>query len=212
MPTGTAMPSWSSTTKSCGRTCRISRPPGSATARAASIARLTSSRVISRLRPATATTPRLLNALTCAPDSARCTLSISTPAVSSASSSARLIASAAESTLLTTPRRMPFDSARPMPMMSRPPSSMTSPTITATLAVPTSSPTRYRSLRAINASRLPFALRAPGTSLPPFERRRIAQAHFFTAVGVCRAAGRTPARRTGDPRSRVRETLVQRRH
>jgi hypothetical protein len=33
----------------------------------------TSSRVISRFLPATATTPRLLNALTCAPDSARCT-------------------------------------------------------------------------------------------------------------------------------------------
>ena len=149
MPTGTAMPSWSSTTKSCGSTWRISRPPGSATARAASMARLTSSRVISRLRPATATTPRLLNALTCAPDSARYTLSISMPAVSSASSMAFLMASAAESTLLTTPRRMPFDSARPIPMMSRLPSSMTSPTMAATFDVPTSSPTRYRSLRAM---------------------------------------------------------------
>jgi hypothetical protein len=38
MPTGAPMPSCSSTTKSCGRTCRISRPLGSATAFAASIA------------------------------------------------------------------------------------------------------------------------------------------------------------------------------
>ena len=48
---------------------------------------------------------------------------------------------AAESTLLTTPRRIPFDSARPMPMMSSPPSSMISPTMAATLEVPTSRPT-----------------------------------------------------------------------
>ena len=70
MPTGAPMPSCSSTTKSCGSTCRISRPLGSATALAASMARRTSSRVISRFLPATATTPRLLKALTCAPDSA----------------------------------------------------------------------------------------------------------------------------------------------
>src|SRR5262245_7020257 len=124
------------------------------------MARLTSSRVISRLRPATATTPRLLNALTCAPDSARYTLSISMPAVSSASSIARLIASAAESTLLTTPRRMPLDSARPMPMMSRLPASMISPTTADTFDVPTSSPTRYLSLRAMRYPRrlLPIQL------------------------------------------------------
>ena len=65
IPTGAPMPSCSSTTKSWGSTCRISRPLGSATAFAASIARRTSSRVISRFFPATATTPRLLNALTC---------------------------------------------------------------------------------------------------------------------------------------------------
>src|SRR5918996_241415 len=53
MPTGAPMPSWSSTTKSCGSTWRISRPVGSATAFAASIARRTSSRVISRFFPAT---------------------------------------------------------------------------------------------------------------------------------------------------------------
>ena len=148
IPTGAPMPSCSSTTKSCGSTCRISRPLGSATALAASIARRTSSRVISRFLPATATTPRLLNALTCAPDSPRWTESISTPAVSSASSIAFLIDSTAASRLTTTPRRMPCESARPMPMMSRPPSSVISPTMAAIFDVPTSSPTRYRSLRA----------------------------------------------------------------
>ena len=79
MPIGAPMPSWSSTTKSCGSTCRISRPVGSDTALAASIARLTSSRVISRFLPATAITPRLLKPLMCGPDSDRCTVSISTP-------------------------------------------------------------------------------------------------------------------------------------
>ena len=69
-PTGAPMPSCSSTTKSCGSTCRISRPAGSDTARAASIARRTSSRVTSRFLPATATTPRLLKPLMCGPLSA----------------------------------------------------------------------------------------------------------------------------------------------
>src|SRR5688572_16993374 len=60
-----------------------------------------------------------------------------------------LIASAAESTLFTTPRLMPFESARPIPMMSRVPSSMSSPTMADTFDVPTSRPTRYLSLRAM---------------------------------------------------------------
>ena len=111
IPTGAPMPSCSSTTKSCGSTCRISRPVGSDTAFAASIARRTSSRVISRFLPATAITPRLLNPLMCGPDSARWTESISTPAISSASSIAFLIESTAASRLTTTPRRMPRDSA-----------------------------------------------------------------------------------------------------
>ena len=68
IPTGAPIPSCSSTTKSCGSTCRISRPVGSDTAFAASIARRTSSRVISRFFPATAITPRLLNPLMCGPD------------------------------------------------------------------------------------------------------------------------------------------------
>ena len=146
------MPSCSSTTKSCGSTCRISRPVGSATALAASIARRTSSRVISRFLPATAITPRLLNPLMCGPDSARWTESISMPAISSASSIAFLIDSTAASRLTTTPRLMPRDSATPMPTMSRLPSSRLSPTTQQTVDVPTSSPTTYRSLRATRYS------------------------------------------------------------
>ena len=117
------MPSCSSTTKSCGSTWRISRPAGSDTARAASIARRTSSRVTSRFLPATATTPRLLKPLMCGPLTPRCTEPISTPAISSASSIDFLIDSTAASRLTTTPRFSPLDSATPMPMMSRPPSS-----------------------------------------------------------------------------------------
>src|SRR5687768_11676003 len=149
MPTGAPMPSCSSTTKSCGSTCRISRPVGRATALAASIARRTSSRVISRFFPATAMTPRLLNPFTCGPDSARCTESTSMPAISSASSIAFLIESTAPSRLTTTPRLIPRDSATPIPTMSRLPSSSVSPTMQTTADVPTSSPTTYRSLRAM---------------------------------------------------------------
>ena len=167
MPSGAPMPSCSSTTKSCGSTCRISRPLGSATALAASIARRTSSRVISRFLPATATTPRLLNALTCAPDSPRCTESISTPPVSSASSIAFLIDSTAASRLTTTPRRMPLESASPIPMMSSPPSSVISPTMAVILEVPTSRPTRYRSLRATDPPSVRCACRRRTWPLPP---------------------------------------------
>src|SRR5882672_7465910 len=155
MPTGAPMPSCSSTTKSWGSTWRISRPVGSETALAASNARRTSSRVISRFLPATAITPRLLNPLMCGPDSARWTESISTPAISSASSIAFLIESTAASTLTTTPRLMPRDSATPMPTTSSVPSSRLSPTTAVTREVPTSRPTRYRSLRGTLVLRLP---------------------------------------------------------
>src|SRR5262249_46580054 len=84
----------------------------------------------------------------CGPDSARCTESISTPAISSASSIAFLIESTAASRFTTTPRRMPRDSATPMPTTSKPSPSSNSPTTAVTLDVPTSSPTTYRSFRA----------------------------------------------------------------
>src|SRR5687767_4065419 len=61
-----------------------------------------------------------------------------------------LIESTAASRLTTTPRLMPRDSATPMPTTSRVPSSRQSPTTAHTVDVPTSSPTRYRSLRFTN--------------------------------------------------------------
>src|SRR5262249_26081348 len=171
IPTGAPIPSCSSTTKSCGSTCRISRPVGSDTALAASMARRTSSRVISRFLPATAITPRELKPLMCGPESARWTESISTPAISSASSIAFLIESTAASRLTTTPRLMPRDSAVPMPTMSRPAPSSISPTTAVTFEVPTSSPTRYRSFRATQPP-LALAPLAQQLFLPRGQARR----------------------------------------
>ena len=198
IPTGAPMPSCSSTTKSCGSTWRISRPVGSDTALAASIARRTSSRVISRFLPATAITPRLLNPLMCGPDSARCTESISTPAISSASSIAFLIESTAASRFTTTPRRMPRDSATPSPTMSSPSPSSISPTTAVTFDVPTSSPTRYRSFRAT----LPPVFTAGLTGPPYF--RLLLFAGFRASRGLpcpSAAAGRTTHVRSSKRRS-----------
>ena len=114
-------------------------------------------------------------------------MSISTPAVSSASSIAFLIDSTAASTLMTTPRRMPFESARPMPMMSSPPSSVISPTIAVIFDVPTSSPTRYRSFRATGSPFARCACRRDG--------------RLYRSSPTARAA-RTRDRRTAGPRSR----------
>ena len=61
IPVGSPIPSWSSTTNSWGSTWRISRSMGMETALAASMARRTSSRSMSRLRLETAITPRELN-------------------------------------------------------------------------------------------------------------------------------------------------------
>src|SRR5689334_635947 len=57
---------------------------------------------------------------------------------------------------------MPRESARPMPMMSSPPSPVISPTIAEIFDVPTSSPTRYRSLRATRSSVLQALHRRSG--------------------------------------------------
>src|SRR5262245_36047202 len=56
--------------------------------------------------------------------------------------------STAVARLTTMPRLMPRDSATPIPTISSPPPSTVSPTTAVTFEVPTSSPTRYRSLRA----------------------------------------------------------------
>ena len=101
MPTGSFTPSWSSTTNSCGRTWRISRSVGSATARAASSTRSTSPAATSRLL--TATTPWLLNPLMWLPAEPATTLRISHPAISSASSTALRMASTVASMLTTMP-------------------------------------------------------------------------------------------------------------
>ena len=88
-------------------TCSISRPLGNATAFAASIARLTSSRLISRLLPGDRHDAAAVEALDVRARQARYTESISMPAVSSASSIARLIESTAASRFTTMPLRMP---------------------------------------------------------------------------------------------------------
>src|SRR5262245_40048755 len=116
----------------------------------------------------------------CGPDKPRCTESISTPAMSSASSIAFLIDSTAASRLTTTPRRIPRDSATPRPTTSSPPPSSISPTTAVTFEVPTSSPTRYRSRRATRPPPLSLPLRArralgagPGRAGAPIDRPNV---------------------------------------
>jgi hypothetical protein len=93
MPVGSSIPSCPSTTNSWGSTWMISRSLGSAIAFAASMARNTSSREISRVFPVIATTARLLNPLMWLPASPTWAESISTPAIISASSTTRLMVS-----------------------------------------------------------------------------------------------------------------------
>src|SRR5581483_5443268 len=75
-----------------------------------------------------------------------------------------LIESTAASRLTTTPRLIPFDSATPRPTISRRSPSRISATTAVTFQVPTSRPTRYRSLRATG---IPHA---QPPALPPFCR------------------------------------------
>ena len=86
-------------------------------------------------------TPRLLKLLIWAPEMPTKAESISTPAMSSASSWAFLMAAVVASRLTTTPLRSPLDSAVPMPMTSIFRSSVISPMMTATFLVPMSRPT-----------------------------------------------------------------------
>src|ERR1051325_5221984 len=126
---------------SCGRRSAISRPAGSWMAQAESIARRTSSGVISRSRPETATIACPLKPMMCEPARLMTTSSVSRPLILSASSTARLMASTAASGLTMTPLRRPRASASPMPTMSTRPPSPASPTIHVTLLVPISRPT-----------------------------------------------------------------------
>ncbi len=77
-----------------------------------------SSREISRLFAATATTCRLLNDLTAGPATPTTARSIWAPAMISASSVARLIASTVAGTSMIAPLRAPLCAAVPFPMMS----------------------------------------------------------------------------------------------
>src|SRR6266404_2121078 len=113
MPMGSRMPSCASTKNSCGSTCRTSRSGGSVMLRAASIARRTSSRSISRGRWPMVTPPRLFTPRTCAPATPITAASTGTLATPSASSTARRIELTVESRLTIRPLRSPFDSAAP---------------------------------------------------------------------------------------------------
>ena len=109
MPTGSLMPVWSSMMNSCGRMWITSRSTGRATALAASMTRSTSCCVTSRFLPEIAMTPRLLSPLMWPPAMPTKADRISTPAINSASSTARRTESTVASMLTTTPLRKPRD-------------------------------------------------------------------------------------------------------
>src|SRR5262252_9030207 len=115
--------------------------------------RVTSSLVISRSLPETATTPRLLKERTCEPESPTQAREIWTPAMISASSAARLIASIVASTLMMLPLRVPRLAEAPLPMTSSEPPAFCSPMRMQTLEVPMSQATRKFSGLAIRGSR-----------------------------------------------------------
>src|ERR1041384_1068599 len=109
-------------------------------AHAESIARRTSSEVISRSQLATATIACPLKPMMCEPARLIVTSSACTPLMRSASSTARLIDSTAASGLTITPLRRPRESASPTPRICSSPSSPGPPTRHVTLLVPISSP------------------------------------------------------------------------
>ena len=146
MPSGSLTPSWPSTVKSRGRTCRTSRLEGIVTARATSVARSMSSRVISRWAPLTATVPREFRDSRWSPPTPTKAASRRRPERRSACTMAWWIEVTVCSMLLTRPLRTPADGKVPLPMMSTDPSLATSPTSTTTLLVPTSSATRTASI------------------------------------------------------------------
>src|SRR5262245_24567001 len=104
--------------------------------------RPTSSLEISRSLPATATTPRLLKDRTWDPEIPTQEREIWTPAMISASSAARLMASIVASTLMMLPLRVPRFAAAPLPMTSSEPPAFGSPMRTQIFEVPMSQATR----------------------------------------------------------------------
>ena len=186
MPSGSLTPSWSSTMKVWGKTWMTSRSCGRLRARAASSARSISVWLTSRCLPDTATTPRLFTPRIWPPATPAITEAISTPAISSASPTARLMDSTVESILTTTPFRRPREGFVPTPTISRFPSGDHSAMTQQILVVPTSSP-------AITLR--PLAL---GIGLPHFtwglrttwsRKRRSMEA---TASPVARSCASTP--------------------
>src|SRR3984957_3132480 len=113
IPTGSRIPCCASTRNSCGRTWRTSRSSGRVMLRAASMARRTSSRSISRERCPRVTPPRLFTPRTKLPATPITADSTGTLATPSASSTARRMELTVESRLTINPLRRPLDSAAP---------------------------------------------------------------------------------------------------
>src|SRR6185503_8863658 len=188
MPIGSRIPSCPSMMNSWGRTWRIFWSAGIGTACAASMTRATSP-------PATslsliATIPWELRLLTWLPAMPVKTERISTPAISSASSTARWMDWTVESMLTTTPFLRPREGCEPRPITSRLPSLCISPTSDTTFDVPMSSPTiRLRSVRlAIEAGiSVRRSCRAGGPHglrlavAPPADREAVRVAHVDVA-------------------------------
>src|SRR5436305_2566805 len=164
MPIGSRIPSCASTKNSCGSTCRTSRSGGSVMLRAASIARRTSSRSISRGRWPMLTPPRLFTPRTCAPATPITAASTGTLATPSASSTARRIELTVESRLTINPLRRPFDSAAPR-ARNLTCSSSISAMSTEVLTLPISSPTTYLSFFVKTAPALPRFRRGGGAGI-----------------------------------------------
>src|SRR4051794_8379078 len=141
------MPSCASTRNSCGRTCRTSRSSGSEMLRAASMARRTSSRSMSRGRCPSVTPPRLFTPRTWPPATPISADSTGTLATPSDSSAARRIELTVESRLTIRPLRSPLDSAAPSARNFTCSSSI-SAISTDVLVLPMSSPTKNLSFFA----------------------------------------------------------------
>src|SRR6476659_6835113 len=140
--------------------------------------RATASLVISRSLPATATTPRLLKERTFEPEAPTQARAICTPAMISASSAARLIASIVASTLTMLPLRVPRLAAAPLPMTSSVPLEFCSPISTQIFVVPMSHETRKFSGLAISPPTVDSSERAP-RSVGAFENDAVRKTQVY---------------------------------
>src|SRR6056297_622881 len=164
---------------SCGMMCRIFWSAGMATVRAASMTRSTAPGVTSRSRMATM--PCELRLRTWLPAIPAYTSEISQPAISSASSTARCIDSTVDSILTTTPFFRPREGWLPMPIISSPPSSISSPTIATTLEVPISSPTIVSLALRLAIVRRSLTACGRGAALAPAHGKAAAVAQVHVA-------------------------------